>query len=89
MTDQESFQYYILFANHNEGLLLRKELKAAGIKSTIAPTPRKFSKCCGISLLITEEYIEAVQGKIAEKQIKVEGIYKDKKVVAQNWNKFC
>lgn len=58
-------QYYVLFNNHENGMKLKKELNNNGIKSTISPTPRKLSKCCGISLMIDKEDIEKIT-KIAE-----------------------
>ena len=40
--------HYVLFPNHDNGMRLYGILKEAGIKTTIAPTPRVASKCCGI-----------------------------------------
>jgi len=49
--------YYILFANYTEGLLLHDLLKANGLKARISPTPRTIqgSVPCGMSLLVNEE----------------------------------
>ena len=47
--------HYVLFPNHDNGMRLYGILKEAGIKTTIAPTPRVASKCCGISLLVRED----------------------------------
>ena len=63
-------QYYVLFNNHENGMRLKKELNNAKIKAVIAPTPRKLSKCCGISLMIEEEDIESIR-QIAE-EMKIE-----------------
>ena len=51
-------QHYVLFPNHDNGMRLYGILKEAGIKATIAPTPRVASKCCGISLLVREEDLD-------------------------------
>ena len=51
----QKIQHYVLFPNHDNGMRLYGILKEAGIKTTIAPTPRVASKCCGISLLVREE----------------------------------
>ena len=43
----QKIQHYVLFPNHDNGMRLYGILKEAGIKTTIAPTPRVASKCCG------------------------------------------
>lgn len=52
-------------------------IKAAGMYAQISPTPRELSVCCGISLLIHEEDVEAIR-KLAEEQhldhIGIEGL---------------
>ncbi|WP_227762135.1 DUF3343 domain-containing protein [Zhaonella formicivorans] len=89
MFEAEVFQYYILFPNHFEGLRLHKELKSRGVKATITPTPRRASSCCGISLLVTEEYIEAAKSVIKTSGVQVEGIFKERRSTPAVWNKFC
>ena len=54
----QKIQHYVLFPNHDNGMRLYGILKEAGIKTTIAPTPRVASKCCGISLLVREEDLD-------------------------------
>ncbi|MFW0966496.1 MAG: DUF3343 domain-containing protein [Thermacetogeniaceae bacterium] len=68
------FDYYILFPNHHEGLHLHKELKKAGVKCRIAPTPREASSFCGISLLVTEENLDSAKKVIDSCGVKIEGI---------------
>jgi len=68
------FDNYILFPNHHEGLHLHKELKKAGVKCSIAPTPREASSFCGISLLVTEENLEAAKKVIDICGVRIEGI---------------
>lgn len=89
MFEAEVFQYFILFPNHFEGLRLHKELKSRGVKATITPTPRRASSCCGISLLVTEEYIEAAKSVIKTSGVQVEGIFKERRSTPEVWNKFC
>ncbi|TQQ84592.1 DUF3343 domain-containing protein [Peptacetobacter hominis] len=67
----KEIQTYILFNNHESGMKLKKELSDAGIKSTISPTPRQASKCCGISLIIDEKDIDAVNSIIEDKKIEI------------------
>lgn len=82
------FDYYILFPNHHEGLRLHKELKAAGVKCTIAPTPREARNLCGISLLVTEDYLEDAKKIIDTWQIKIDGIARIRRKTGL-WNKSC
>ena len=74
MDETEVYNYYILFPNHHEGLHLHKELKKAGVKCSISPTPRAASNFCGISLLVTEEYLQAAKEVIDNCGVKTEGI---------------
>lgn len=54
-----------LFANHAEGLKLNRALRELGIPSTIIPTPRQLSGCCGLSLMLAPEH-EAAAHACAE-----------------------
>lgn len=74
MPEQEIYDYYILFPNHHEGLRLHQELKAAGVKCAISPTPRSASSFCGMSLRLAEEQLPAAQQVIAASDTKIEGI---------------
>lgn len=71
---EKIYNYYILFPNHNEGLRAHKALKAAGIKCTIAPTPREASTSCGISLLVQKDCMEESQRLIVARGITTLGI---------------
>ncbi len=64
-------QHYVLFPNHDNAMRLHRELKKLGVWATIAPTPRAASKCCGVSLLIREEDIKAVEACIEEHKIEI------------------
>lgn len=69
-----NYDCYILFPNHHEGLRLYRELKAAGVRCTIAPPPRAATSFCGISLLVSEDLIEPARQVIERCGVKVEGI---------------
>jgi len=74
--EDEIYDYYILFPNHHEGLHLHKELKKAGVKCSISPTPRAASSFCGISLLLAEEQLDAAKKVIESCGVKIDGIAK-------------
>ena len=61
----QKIQHYVLFPNHDNGMRLYGILKEAGIKTTIAPTPRVASKCCGID----ENQIEILKIAAIERDI--------------------
>lgn len=67
----EKQNWYVLFPNHENGLMLYQALKAKGMKATIVPTPRKAQKSCGISLLVEESQLEAVQDCIVQEKIQI------------------
>lgn len=67
-------RWYILFPNHHQGLRLNQELKQAGIRNQIAPTPRAASSCCGISLIVAPEDLEKIQSIIAARGVIIEGV---------------
>lgn len=43
--------YYLLFDDSKTAASLYAELKKAGVRCTMAPTPRKADVCCGVSIL--------------------------------------
>lgn len=63
--------WYVLFPNHENGLMLYRALKGQGLKATIVPTPRKAQKSCGISLLVEESQLEAVQSCITQEKVQI------------------
>jgi hypothetical protein len=65
LPEQGICDYYILFPSHHEGLRLHQELKAAGVKCVIAPTPRSASSFCGMSLRLAEDELPAARQVIA------------------------
>lgn len=85
----ETFQYYILFHNHDSGMRLYNSLKKRSIKSTIAPTPRVASKCCGISLLINKEDINKIKKCINEESLDILEIVEIKTNINSKRDKYC
>ncbi|WP_455540178.1 DUF3343 domain-containing protein [Terrisporobacter sp.] len=82
-------QYYILFHNHDSGLRLYNSLKKRNIKSTIAPTPRSVSKCCGISLLINKEDIDNIKKCISEESLDIIKIVEIETNINSKRDKYC
>ncbi len=74
--DQTKYRWYILFPNHLQGLHLNRELKNAGIKNQIAPTPREASSCCGISLIVEPDDLARIQLIIEECGIIIDKVVK-------------
>ncbi|MDL2252903.1 DUF3343 domain-containing protein [Ruminococcaceae bacterium OttesenSCG-928-I18] len=72
--------WYVLFPNHNEGMMLHKLLRQSGLSSTIAPTPRVLSKCCGISLIVEQEELDKIRQIVENNEIdilEIQGVTKD------------
>ena len=63
-------RYYILFENYEQGLSLHDVLDEAGVMNRIAPAPAaaKGQLCCGMSLLVEADAIDAARAVIEEKQ---------------------
>ncbi|MGO5051526.1 DUF3343 domain-containing protein [Lachnospiraceae bacterium LCP25S3_G4] len=85
----EEMQYYVLFHNHDNGMRLHRELKCAGVRAKIAPTPRSVSTCCGISLLIRKEDVKIVEECVKEHNIEIIKIVEIKKDLNPHRDKFC
>ena len=83
--------YYILFANYTEGLLLQDLLKANGHKARISPTPRTIqgSVPCGMSLLVKEEDIEGVRTCSEENKAVYNNIVETECLIKSDRNRFC
>ncbi len=85
----EKVQHYVLFPNHDNGMRLYNELKKLGVWAVIAPNPRSASKCCGISLMIKEEDIGAVQGCVSEHGIEILKIAAVEKDLNPHRDRYC
>ncbi len=70
MEEGQKINYYILFEEYTQGLLLQELLRAEHIPSRIAPTPHAIQGKlgCGMSLLVQPEDIADVRKCIQEKQ---------------------
>lgn len=66
---------YILFPNVSQGLKLESLLKENNIKYIISPTPRKLSKCCGISIMYKKEDEDRIKEIIENNSVEVIGLY--------------
>ena len=60
-------RYYILFENYEQGLRLHELLDGAGVMNRIAPAPAaaRGKLCCGMSLLVEADAIDAARDVIA------------------------
>ncbi len=60
---EERLNYYILFANYTQGMMLQSLLREDGVPSKIAPTPRSIQGelGCGMSILVQPEDIDAAR----------------------------
>ncbi|MFA9463725.1 MAG: DUF3343 domain-containing protein [Velocimicrobium sp.] len=67
-------EYYVLFHNHHSGMELYQALKRRNIQTTIVPTPRRVSACCGISLMIQKEDMEKIVECIEFDKIEIQKI---------------
>ena len=81
--------YYVLFNNHENGLKLNSKLKENGLKSTISPTPRSLSKCCGISLIVDENELEDVRRVVEENNIEIITIESLERDINPNRDIYC
>ncbi len=62
--------YYLLFEDSKTACALYAEIKKAGVKCTMAPTPRAADTCCGVSIL----YYEGSDKSIIEEALKRTGL---------------
>ncbi|HJJ36523.1 MAG TPA: DUF3343 domain-containing protein [Methanocorpusculum sp.] len=91
MEDTVDLNYYILFANYTQGMELREILKENHLPSQISPTPRSIQGplTCGMSLLITEENIQAVRACIEKNKAEYFDIVAIPCQIQPGRNKFC
>ncbi len=69
MAEAQVTDFYILFHNHTEGMQLYSYLRARKLKARICPVPRAASACCGMSLIVAKEDVEAVRAATEESGI--------------------
>lgn len=82
-------QYYVLFPNHENGMRLYRKLKEIQIRSVIAPTPRSTSKCCGISLLVSEKDLEMIRSCARDNEIEILDIAAVEKDINPGRDRYC
>jgi len=80
---------YVLFRNHTEGMKLYQYLRARGIAVRISPAPRAASACCGMSLLVEAEAIEAVRRCIPESGVQIDRIVSLPRQIDPARDKYC
>ena len=81
---------YVFFNDVDSAKKLYALVKDAGIKCTIAPTPRTESKVCGISILYWEASdTEKIQDLIKENAIDIDRFYVKTQKNDPNRMRFC
>lgn len=69
-------KYYILtFQNTHGAISAESVLKGKNIKIEIMPTPTGITKSCGISIKLTEEYMEKVRELLSDESINIKNAY--------------
>jgi len=84
-------RYYILFENYEQGLALHDRLDEAGVTNRIAPAPAaaKGELCCGMSLLIEKDAIEAARAVIEATQSVYHSIVPLEDQLRSRRDKYC
>ena len=85
----QKIQHYVLFPNHDIAMRLYNELKNAGVRAVIAPTPRSLSKCCGVSLMVEEKDLDTIRACIDEHQIEIWEIAAIEKDLNPKRDRYC
>ena len=85
----QKIQHYVLFPNHDNGMRLYGILKEAGIKTTIAPTPRVASKCCGVSLMVEKDDLDTIWETAEQKEIEILKVAEVKKDFNPHRDRYC
>lgn len=81
--------YYILFHNHTDGMNLYQYIRKQGIPVRICPVPRTASECCGMSLIVVEQDIEAVCRCMDDSGIPVIGIAELPRNIDPRRDRYC
>lgn len=69
-------KYYILtFENTHGAITAENILKGENIKIEIMPTPTNITKSCGISIKLSDEYIEKVKLMATGGKIRIKNAY--------------
>ncbi|NLW78002.1 MAG: DUF3343 domain-containing protein [Ruminococcaceae bacterium] len=81
--------WYVLFENHTQGLLLDGLLRGAGLHSTIVPTPRALSKSCGVALALRADEVDAVRALVAREGAGILEIASMERDINPRRDRFC
>lgn len=82
--------HYILFQDVKDATSAYEYLKGKGFTLTLAPTPRKASKCCGVCVLSKDkEEFDKIKELLEEEKIPHSSIYETENDFDPNRNKFC
>ena len=91
MGEESRINYYILFQNYTQGMLLHELLREEHISSRISPAPRSIQGelGCGMSLLIQPEDIDRVRECIEKHHAEYYDIAALTCQINPRRNKFC
>ncbi len=91
MEEKTRINYYILFENYTQGMLLQELLREEGISSRISPAPRSIQGelGCGMSLLIQPEDIDRVRECIEKHHAEYHDIAALPCQINPRRNRFC
>ena len=82
---------YILFENYDQGLALHDLLDRAGVENRIAPAPAaaRGELCCGMSLLVHPDAVEAVKEVIRVNQAAYHRIVQMEDMLQPRRDRYC
>ena len=82
--------YYLLFDDSKTAVSLYKHLKKEGVRCTMAPTPRKADRCCGVSILYYNSDDRAIIEDISRRVgLDVSRVWECENEDNPNRGKFC
>lgn len=85
----EHIDGYVLFLNHTDGMRMYRYLKEQGITVRISPVPRSLSVCCGMSLLVLDADMEALQQVVADSGITYDRVVALPRQLDPNRDVYC
>ncbi len=86
----QKIQHYVLFPNHDNGMRLYGILKRSRYQGHHRScTPRAASKCCGISLLVRKDDLEAIRKFIDENHIEILKIAAIERDINPRRDRYC
>lgn len=83
-------KHYVLLADTKTVMKLYDLVKKAGVKATLAPTPREASHCCGVAILYeNKEDRSIIEKVIEENEITIDAFWDSENKDNPNRFKFC